>query len=843
MTSKLIINIKKLISVLLFTSLISSILPSNLLNNTVFATSPTDFTENDRCNVVTSFKSMKDAIKESHNNDNILLNNDITVPNNDDYLLIDKDITITSLPNKKYRIIANPKSKFLNICNNCAVNLENITVHLFRNDDVNQYNNKQINLNYGSKLNINKEAAIIISHTANKSDEVDNYDTDIPPLWGGSNEPYIFDYDGNPITYSGPAHFHTVSRILNETDNNTPLEEGTDYTVSYFTNEDNSDTTMNITFKKEYLEKLPKGQAYDIRVYYYILGDPEYGEDKKKDPIRIGTPILNQPNDATWSGSNEPYIFDYDGNPITYSGPAHFHTVSRILNETDNNTPLEEGTDYTVSYFTNEDNSDTTMNITFKKEYLEKLPKGQAYDIRVYYYILGDPECGEDKKKDPIRIGIPKLNQPNDATFDNLKQSYTYGEDPSTIYFTGGAGDGNVNYYSSDSSVATIENTDKNTGKLNIVKPGKFIITVIKESDKNYTDLVLPSKEISVLPKELTLKNIKIKDKVYDGKDLAEFEGDPKLDGLLPEDKDKVFLKGSPKFSSTGPGNDIDIDFEGVSLDGDSSSNYELIKPKNIKANILPKPPQVSNIFTEPFNKNDVKLTFINPLDLIKNNKLKTTNPTSNVQQDLNYNSDNSDDSTQSDSDETTTDDDDPDEIFEAEDSKTGIQVYAPKGVFPKWSRLVVREMYPNTNEYDNAYKNLDENIKRKIEHIRLYEVYVVNQYGEVIQPNISKGLVTVRIPIPNDYDLADLQIYRIKQDADDNFDTNIVNINNKNYCEFQTNHFSTYTIIDERTTNDIILSILPYLILLLILILISLFILILTKRNKDEDKFNEEQQ
>ncbi len=726
MTSKLIINIKKLISVLLFTSLISSILPSNLLNNTVFATSPTDFTENDRCNVVTSFKSMKDAIKESHNNDNILLNNDITVPNNDDYLLIDKDITITSLPNKKYRIIANPKSKFLNICNNCAVNLENITVHLFRNDDVNQYNNKQINLNYGSKLNINKEAAIIISHTANKSDEVDNYDTDIPPLWGGSNEPYIFDYDGNPITYSGPAHFHTVSRILNETDNNTPLEEGTDYTVSYFTNEDNSDTTMNITFKKEYLEKLPKGQAYDIRVYYYILGDPE---------------------------------------------------------------------------------------------------------------------CGEDKKKDPIRIGIPKLNQPNDATFDNLKQSYTYGEDPSTIYFTGGAGDGNVNYYSSDSSVATIENTDKNTGKLNIVKPGKFIITVIKESDKNYTDLVLPSKEISVLPKELTLKNIKIKDKVYDGKDLAEFEGDPKLDGLLPEDKDKVFLKGSPKFSSTGPGNDIDIDFEGVSLDGDSSSNYELIKPKNIKANILPKPPQVSNIFTEPFNKNDVKLTFINPLDLIKNNKLKTTNPTSNVQQDLNYNSDNSDDSTQSDSDETTTDDDDPDEIFEAEDSKTGIQVYAPKGVFPKWSRLVVREMYPNTNEYDNAYKNLDENIKRKIEHIRLYEVYVVNQYGEVIQPNISKGLVTVRIPIPNDYDLADLQIYRIKQDADDNFDTNIVNINNKNYCEFQTNHFSTYTIIDERTTNDIILSILPYLILLLILILISLFILILTKRNKDEDKFNEEQQ
>lgn len=203
----------------------------------------------------------------------------------------------------------------------------------------------------------------------------------------------------------------------------------------------------------------------------------------------------------------------------------------------------------------------------------------------------------------------------------------------------------------------------------------------------------------------------------------------------------------------------------------------------------------------------------------------------------MNYDSDNSDDSAQPDSDETTTDDD-QDEIFKAEDSKTGMQVYAPKGVFPKWSRLIVREMYPNTNEYDNAYNNLDENIKRKIEHIRLYEIYVVNQDGEVIPPNISKGIVTVRVPIPNDYDLADLQIYRIKQDADDNFETNVVNINNKNYCEFQTNHFSTYTIIDEKTTNDIILSILPYLILLLILILMSLFILILKKRDKDEDKY-----
>ncbi len=457
----------------------------------------------------------------------------------------------------------------------------------------------------------------------------------------------------------------------------------------------------------------------------------------------------------------------------------------------------------------------------------------------VYITLVPDiPEC-ERSIPDPIVI-FTKLNRPDDITFDNINSSYTYGNPPGTISLKVNNESDDVTYSSTNPDIAEI---DPITGKLTIKKVGEFKITATKAADENYEELKVPSGTITVHPKELTIDNINIKDKVYDGTDLAEFEGKPELVGLLSEGKDKVFLKGSPKFSSTSVGNDISINFDDVKLDGTSASNYKLIKPDNIKANILnAKPPTISNISTtELFNKNNVKLTFINPLDLIKNNKLKTINPTNNVQRDLNYNSDNSDDSTQSDSDETTTDDDDPDEIFEAEDSKTGIQVYAPKDVFPKWSRLIVREMYPNTDEYDNAYKNLDENIKRKIEHIRLYEVYVVNQDGEVIQPNISKGLVTVRIPIPNDYDLADLQIYRIKQYADDNFDTNIVNINNKNYCEFQTNHFSPYTMIDEKTTNDIILSILPYLILLLILILVSLFILILKKRDKDEDKYKEE--
>ncbi len=357
---------------------------------------------------------------------------------------------------------------------------------------------------------------------------------------------------------------------------------------------------------------------------------------------------------------------------------------------------------------------------------------------------------------------------------------------------------------------------------------------------------MVKSNVIKINPRPVTIKNIKIKDKPYDGTNKAEFNG-------------------TPTFSDENIGKNIPINFTEFSLEGTGAENYDIIQPTNIYGNIISessyKEDEESNIIP---NSNDIELSdtsnFNDTKDNNSNNEPTNTdynsnnnlnniehNSSNNFPLDINSafnhsentNLDNSEDSTQYDSDETATNDD-QDEIFEAEDDLTGMQVYAPKGVFPKWSRLVVREMYPNTNEYSDTYKNLDEKIKNKIENIKLYEIYVVNQDGEVIQPNISKGLITVRIPIPNDYDLADLQIYRIKQDADDDFDETIVNINNRNYCEFQTNHFSPYTMIDENSINDIIQSLIPYMLLLLILTLISLFIIIITKRKKAEDKDKE---
>lgn len=96
---------------------------------------------------------------------------------------------------------------------------------------------------------------------------------------------------------------------------------------------------------------------------------------------------------------------------------------------------------------------------------------------------------------------------------------------------------------------------------------------------------------------------------------------------------------------------------------------------------------------------------------------------------------------------------------------------------------------------------------------------------------------MTVRIPVPDNYDLTELEIYRINKSNDDKFNGHIVTINNKNYYEYKTDHFSPYAMIDKNTAYDMIKSISYYLIIFLILPLIALFIIIFKKKKHKEDK------
>ena len=90
----------------------------------------------------------------------------------------------------------------------------------------------------------------------------------------------------------------------------------------------------------------------------------------------------------------------------------------------------------------------------------------------------------------------------------------------------------------------------------------------------------------NIAPKDLTVENLKIKDKVYDGTDKAELDGTPTLKGV--EDGDEVQLDcGIPTFATTDVGENIAINFTLFFLSGTDSGNYTLTQPTGITGNIV----------------------------------------------------------------------------------------------------------------------------------------------------------------------------------------------------------------------------------------------------------------
>ncbi len=136
---------------------------------------------------------------------------------------------------------------------------------------------------------------------------------------------------------------------------------------------------------------------------------------------------------------------------------------------------------------------------------------------------------------------------------------------------------------------------------------------------------------------------------------------------------------------------------------------------------------------------------------------------------------------------------------FSEEDKETLVKVEAPAGVFPENSHLKVKKLSSKTFEYEKTFKGLDKNIKSMSEKNLLFEISIVDGSGNLVQPNTEYGLATVKIPIPEDFDKNDLQVYRIQYVfPDDSFNEHVIQENGRHYCRFQTDHFSPYALTDE---------------------------------------------
>lgn len=128
---------------------------------------------------------------------------------------------------------------------------------------------------------------------------------------------------------------------------------------------------------------------------------------------------------------------------------------------------------------------------------------------------------------------------------------------------------------------------DKNVGNGKTVAFSDFALS--GDDAANYVLAAQPANTTaSISAKELTISDLKVKDKQYDGKNTAAIDGTPTLVGVVDGDV-LTLINGVPTFDSVKIGKNIAISFTAFTLSGDSVTvgNYTLTQPSGITANIV----------------------------------------------------------------------------------------------------------------------------------------------------------------------------------------------------------------------------------------------------------------
>ena len=127
---------------------------------------------------------------------------------------------------------------------------------------------------------------------------------------------------------------------------------------------------------------------------------------------------------------------------------------------------------------------------------------------------------------------------------------------------------------------------DKNVGSGKTVTFSDFALS--GDDAANYVLSAQPEgTTANISAKELTITDLAVKDKQYDGKNTAEIDGTPALVGAVDGDV-LTLVNGVPTFDSVTVGKNIPVNFTAFTLSGDSVTvgNYKLTQPTGITANI-----------------------------------------------------------------------------------------------------------------------------------------------------------------------------------------------------------------------------------------------------------------
>ena len=168
-----------------------------------------------------------------------------------------------------------------------------------------------------------------------------------------------------------------------------------------------------------------------------------------------------------------------------------------------------------------------------------------------------------------------------------VETSKIYDGSPDAKITEKGTFDGLINGDKVDIVTGKAAYDDKNVGNGKTVAFYDFALS--GDDAANYVLAAQPaSTTASISAKELTIADLKVKDKQYDGKNTAAIDGTPALVGVVDGDM-LTLINGVPTFDSVKIGKDIAISFTAFTLSGDSVTvgNYTLTQPSGITANIV----------------------------------------------------------------------------------------------------------------------------------------------------------------------------------------------------------------------------------------------------------------
>ena len=168
-----------------------------------------------------------------------------------------------------------------------------------------------------------------------------------------------------------------------------------------------------------------------------------------------------------------------------------------------------------------------------------------------------------------------------------VETSKIYDGSPDAKITEKGTFDGLINGDKVDIVTGKAAYDDKNVGNGKTVTFYEFALS--GDDAANYVLAAQPANTTaSISAKELTIADLKVKDKQYDGKNTAAIDGTPTLVGVVDGDV-LTLINGVPSFDSVKIGKNIAISFTAFTLSGDSVSvgNYTLTQPSGITANIV----------------------------------------------------------------------------------------------------------------------------------------------------------------------------------------------------------------------------------------------------------------